>query len=104
MVKIEGYTIYCTRKNDVLLQFDFTDEEGNPYQFGEGEKAVFAVARHFNGGSIIQKDISTGECAISGTELNIEAGAYLYDITIITDNEVITVIPYQRFMVIDEVY
>lgn len=104
MVKVEGYTIYCTRKNDVLLQFDFTDEEGNPYKFEDNEKAIFTVDRWFNGDTIIQKDISTGECAISGTELNIEAGAYLYDITIITNDEVVTVIPYQRFLVIDEVY
>lgn len=104
MVSVEGYTIYITRKNTAVLSFEFVDENGNPYELKDGETAYFTARRYLDGDIKIMKQIVGGQCVLTATETDLNAAGYIYDVTIVAENEVITVVPYSRLLILDEVY
>lgn len=73
MIKVDGFTIYCTRGDDGStlgnnIEFGYEDIDGNPVDFSIGQKVIFKVFDPKNVQNVvIQKEIDIEEVCSSIT-------------------------------------
>lgn len=103
MLKIEGHDIYLTRKNDATLIIDFY-RSGEISELDEDEQAFFTVRKQFDSDVIFQKKVVDNRIEISEKDSDLVAGTYVYDLTVLKNEQLTTIIPYHRFTIVDEVY
>lgn len=57
MIKVEDYTIHCTRGDEGEIQFSCKDDSGNDYQFEVGQTIVLKVFDKKNYADVILKKV-----------------------------------------------
>lgn len=95
--------ITTNRGNTMVLQFILCN-----YQLTTGDMAIFTLRKNYNLPVVLQKMVSQFESdgsaifEFSASEMNISACSYLYDVTVILANGMIsTVIPTNSFTVLE---
>lgn len=61
MIKIEGYTIHCTRGDEDEIDFNCEDDNGNAYHFEPGQTVILKVFNKKNYEDIVLKKVVTVE-------------------------------------------
>ena len=103
MLKVEGKDIYLTRKNSAVIELDFY-RGGKKTELEDGEKAFFTVRKKFDGDIILQKEVKNNQILLSEKDTTLESGTYVYDLTILDGAQLVTIVPYHRLCIVDEVY
>lgn len=106
MVTMRDNDIYIIAKNDATIEIELKDSDNNDYELADDEKLVLTVKKRINDATkIISKEARNGIVTLTSAEMNINAGSYVYDITIVrADNSIETVTEYHRFVVMPQVF
>lgn len=98
--------IEFVRGDSQIFTIDITDEEGNEYEWQDGDFAIFTVKQNYKQERVLLKKAMTTPMFKLEPEdtKSMEIGSYDYDIQLTQeDGTVTTIVPLNRFTLLPEV-